>query len=454
MAKHALLSPSGFQALMLCPAKPAMERGRADESSEYADEGTAAHFLAAECLRGGMSIEVGDVIAVGPDGECAWLDGHPGTHADPAFRYFTVDADFAENVQAYVDLVNGRAQMYIQLGATVELFVEQSVPIGHITGEDGAEGTADTVIVAVFPDRVLVEVIDLKFGRGVEVSAEDNPQLKLYALGAVEKFGMVYDFTHASMLISQPRISDRPSEAQCTVQELQAWAENDARPAAFQAMQIYRLPLWPAAGGDHASNHCRPHEDACRFCKAKADCGALAGAVQTALQREFTDLTTASEPERDAIVETSVTTADAAGDLGAKMDAVPLVEMWCKAIRGRVEKRLLEGQPVAGYKLVEGKKGNRQWSDETAAATLLRKTFRLKVEDAYDLKLISPTSAEKLLKATPKRWAKAQTLIKQSEGKPSVAPIADKRPALQVKPLESEFTPITETSPATADDLV
>lgn len=443
MPKHALFSPSGFKALMLCPAKPAMEQGRADEASEYADEGTAAHYLAAECLRGPMTPEIGDVIAVHPEGECDWLDGIPNNR-HPESRYFTVTADFAAHVQSYVDLVRSRIEMYRQLGAQeVELYVEQSVPIGHITGEDEAEGTADAVIVAVFADRVVVEVIDLKFGRGVEVSAEDNPQLKLYALGAIEKLCMVYDFTHASMLICQPRAGGT-SEAQCTVDELQAWAREVATPAAHRAAGIL-------FGGEPMD--CRPHEDACRFCRAKGDCQALANTVQTAMQREFTDLTTADELERDAIVETSIATAEAAGDLGAKMDAVPLVEMWCKAIRARVEKQLLEGKPVAGYKLVEGKRGARQWADDIEAEKKL-KGMRLKKEQMYDFKLISPTSAEKLLKATPKRWKALQALITQNDGKASVAPISDKRPALQVKPLESEFTPITETSPATADDLV
>jgi hypothetical protein len=174
--------------------------------------------------------------------------------------------------------------------------------------------------------------------------------------------------------------------------------------------------------------------------------------VSKVLAREFTDLTTADEPQREAIVDASVKVAETTGELGTKMDAVPLVEMWCKAIRGRVEKHLLEGKAVAGYKLVPGRKGARAWSDETE----VEKTFkgmRLKKEQMYDFKVISPTTAEKLLKATPKRWAKVQTLISQGEGKPSVAPLSDKRQALQIQPLESEFTPITE-APATADDLV
>jgi hypothetical protein len=439
MGKHALLSPSGFKAIMLCPAKPAMEHGRVEESNEYAGEGSAAHFLGAWCLSEGLNTDafVGERIVVGPAGEAFETVDGPG--GNPVFE---VTDDMADHVQTYIDTVRD------YVGPDGELFVEQALPIDHITGEEGAEGTGDTVILR--GDEIIV--IDLKFGRGVEVQADDNPQLKLYALGALRKFDLVGDIRRARMVICQPRAGGT-TEAVCTVEELQAWGSEKAMPAAQLATKVYGLPLWPQSGQESPGDYCRPHEDACRFCKAKAECGALANTVQTAMQREFTDLTTADEPEREAIVETSVATADAAGDLGARMDAVPLVEMWCKAIRGRVEKRLLEGRPVAGYKLVEGKRGNRQWSDETEAEKVL-KGMRLKKEQMYSFKVITPTAAEKLLKPTPKRWAKAQALITQSDGKPSVAPIADKRPALQVQPLESEFTPITEEAPATADDLV
>lgn len=434
--KHALLSPSGFKALMLCPAKPAMERGLPDESSGYADEGTAAHFLGAWCLT--MQSEVASAlrsrIMVHPDGSTDWEH----ESAPEGTRTFPVDADFADHVQTYIDVVRDYC------GADGTLLVEQPLPIDHITGEEDAEGTGDAVILR--GDELIVG--DLKFGRGVEVEAEDNPQLKLYALGALRKFDLVGDIQRVRTFICQPRAGGT-TEAVYTVDELQEWARDVATPAAAEA----RTLLLAAANGLDVSESCGPHEDACRFCKAKATCPALADTAKDALQREFTDLTTASEPERDAIVETSVATADAAGDLGARMDAVPLVEMWCKAVRARVEKHLIEGRPVAGYKLVEGKRGNRKWADETDAEKKL-KGMRLKKEQMYDFTLISPTSAEKLLKPTPKRWKVLQALITQNDGKPSVAPVADKRPALQVQPLEAEFAPITDTSPATADDLV
>jgi hypothetical protein len=102
--------------------------------------------------------------------------------------------------------------------------------------------------------------------------------------------------------------------------------------------------------------------------------------------------------------------------------------------------------PVPGWKLVPGKRGARQWSSPQAAEELLRKTFRLTIEQAYDLKLISPTSAEKLKKSGvigDRQWSRVQDLITQSDGKPHVAPASDPRPALEIVPVVAEFADLT-----------
>lgn len=413
--QHALLSPSGFKALMLCPAKPAMERGLPDDSSEYADEGTAAHEIGAKCLaydRNAVDY-LGQTVQVGE-------------------RIFTVDQDFADAVQVYVDLVR-------DLRGDGELFVEQALPIGHVTGEVGAEGTGDAVIIR--GNEIIV--VDLKFGRGVEVDADMNPQLMLYGLGALEKFDLVGDIEHVRVVVSQPRITHVASEFALRASELVQWGMQTAGPAAKKAMHIYN--------GEHiykvVEQWCEPHEDACRFCKAKGTCAALADSVKSALELEFTDLTTEDAIGGQELIEHSVRRLYP-DDLGAKMQAIPLIEMWCKAIRAAVEKELLDGGPVAGFKLVQGKKSARAWSDAAEAETVM-KSMRLKKDEMYDFSLISPTTAEKLLKKTPKRWNRVAPLITQSEGKPSVAPLSDKRPALEMKPIESEFEHI-----GAAEDLV
>jgi len=132
------------------------------------------------------------------------------------------------------------------------------------------------------------------------------------------------------------------------------------------------------------------------------------------------------------------------------LKSVDLIESWCKAIRAKAESELLAGNNVPGFKLVEGRRGARKWANEAEAETTL-KTMRLKLEEMYDLKLISPTEAEKLHKSGaigPRQWPKLQQIIVQSEGKPSVAPENDKRPALVVAPVASHFEDLT------AEDLV
>ena len=130
-----------------------------------------------------------------------------------------------------------------------------------------------------------------------------------------------------------------------------------------------------------------------------------------------------------------------------------MVEDWCKAIRAEVERRLLAGVDIPGHKLVEGRRGARAWANAEEVEAAL-KAMRLKVEQMYDLKLISPTTAEKLAKAGaigPRQWPKLQDMITQADGKPSVAPASDKRPALVVKPVADEFDAVTDDD---ADGLV
>ncbi len=120
--------------------------------------------------------------------------------------------------------------------------------------------------------------------------------------------------------------------------------------------------------------------------------------------------------------------------------------MWIKAQRAEIERRLFEGEALADWKVVAGKKGNRAWSSKDEAETLL-KGFRLKTEEMYDFTVISPTTAEKLSKAGtigPRQWAKAQDLITQAEGKPSVAPASDKRPGISVAATADDFDVVAD----------
>ena len=404
MLTHARLSPSGAHRWMACPGSVVLEDGLPDEGSFYADEGSAAHQLATYCLEDGTDASqyIGEEIRIGE-------------------RRFVVDKAMAGHVQDYVDYVRKLAE-----GKT--LLVERDVPIGHLTGETGATGRSDAIIM----DGNSIIVVDLKYGMGVSVEAEQNEQAQMYALGALEEYSIAADFTHAEMHIHMPR-KGHVSSWRVSVDELQSFAA-----AVSNAASEVELAKSTSAGMEHKNTsgpmleHYNPSEKACQWCKAKATCPALAAEVSGVAG----EAATAADFAEFIPVVVNADTGD--NYLTHAMSKVGLVEDWCKAIRAEIERRLFAGQPVEGYKLVEGKQGNRAWTDPVEAEKLL-KSFRLREAEMYDMKIISPTSAEKVLKASPKRWEKAQTLITRAPGKPSVAPASDKRPAMAIVATSEDF---------------
>ena len=387
---HARLSPSGASRWMTCSGSVRLEAPFPDRSSVFAEEGTAAHELAASCL-------LGDHAAAKFIGESIVVDGNT----------YVVDDDMAAHVQDYVNLVRQTAE-----GG--QLFVEQRMPIGHITGEEGAAGTADAVILHV--DTGVLTVVDLKFGRGVRVDALDNPQLQMYALAALDRYGVIGDFSQITMVIHQPRLN-HVSEFHIPVAELEAFREEAKAAAAvvFEALEGDMTPAW-------RERYLSSGPKQCRFCKAKTTCPALrmdvAETVSRATLSDFADcMPVQVEKDTDA------------GYLSEAMDKVELVEGWCKAVREETQRRLLTNQSVPGYKLVLGKPGNTSWKDNDEVASLF-KSFRLKTEEMYDRKLISPTKAKKLFADQPRRLARAEKLMFRPDGKPSVAPATDNRPAM------------------------
>jgi hypothetical protein len=385
---HALLSPSAAHRWMRCPASVALEQRCPDASSEYADEGTAAHELAAMALTENRDADgyIGRVITVGE-------------------REFTVDEDMAAYVQVYLDEVR-------TLADGGDLFVEQRVDFSSAVGVEDSFGTSDAVIVKG-SELILV---DLKYGRGVQVSATENEQMLLYAIGGLDAFGLAAVFETVRLVIVQPRLQ-WTSDWSCPVDDVGAFAAK-AADAAKVAIDILREEGREIVGA--------PGEKQCRFCKAKAICPALEREVQQAVLGDFSDLTAKAVAEATDKLPYVYSQA-----LGRRMDAVELVEIWCKAVRARAESELLAGRRVDGWKLVEGRRGNREWRDPNAVEEAL-KGMRLKADDIYDRKLISPARAEKLLKDSPRRWSAISAHITQSEGKPSVAPMSDKRPAYSV----------------------
>lgn len=414
---HARLSPSGAHRWMKCPGSVVLEADYPDEGSKYADEGTAAHTLAAMCLQGSNSLDadafIGEVIKVENNGKV---------------REFPVTEDMAAHVQTYVDFVREAAQGGV-------LLVEVKVPIEHVTGEIGAQGTSDAIIVETGAKRITV--IDLKYGMGVKVEAEDNEQMRLYALGALEECSLLGDFDTVRMVIHQPRIGGEPSEWTISLADLNRFAEQAAAAGDTYRAAANSLgdepPINSAMVDEWAGAYLSPSEKSCRFCKAKATCPAL--------RAEMAEIVSGSAPaSAEDFAQFVPVELDGSGPnyLSVAMAKVGLVEDWCKAVRAEVERLLTSGKPVEGFKLVAGRHGSRKWRSEDEAEALL-KGFRLKVDEMYDKSLISPTSAEKLLKGNAKRWQQAEALITRTDGKPSVAPIGDKRPAISLAATAEDF---------------
>ena len=426
MGSHALHSPSGAEKWMTCAGAIAMEAGRPDSSSDYADEGTAAHFLGSTCLSNGqdpvyfLAKEIVVWAHAESDSEGCCFAEDLGTNPSLVVRNtFKVDADMCGHVRHYVKAVLA----YAADGG--QLFVEQRVPIDHLTGEADAGGTSDALIVRAAQDMLIV--IDLKYGQGELVSPVGNKQLLMYASGALEwlSFTGVVP-SKIKLVIHQPRIQQAPLEWDCTIEDVRAF-EGAARDAA-RASQIALEFRSNWVGKD--TSYLTVSDKGCRWCRAKGDCPARDAHVQSALEANFEKLSSTTVSPEKAVALMVHGSGEA---LSLKMKAVPLVEDWCKAVRAEVERNLLANHDsVPDFKIVQGKRGNRKWADEAEAEDTLKK-MRVKHEHMYDYKLVSPTQAEKVFKEGgigPKQWPRVQALITQSDGKPSVAPASDPRPAL------------------------
>ena len=315
------------------------------------------------------------------------------------------------------------------------LMVEQRLSIAHITGEKGGCGTSDTVIV--FPKRICIA--DLKWGMGVKVDADNNDQLCMYALAALEEFALLGDFEDVQMIIFQPRL-DHISEWVISVAELLAIGER-LRAAANVATHWLQVANEQGFSAIPKSEFA-PSADNCRWCKVKATCEPLREYVLKTVADEFTDLET--DDFTQILVQAKTKVREFDNSMLAKlMSSIDLIQDWCKAVRARGEAEIHAGRHIPGYKLVLGKAGNRAWIDEAQAESAL-KGMRLKEKEMYTFKLISPTAAEKVLKeVSPKRWTKLQAYITKAAGSPTVVPESDKRPAIVVTQVVDEFADVT-----------
>lgn len=375
--QHAMLSASGAHRWLECPPSAVLEAGLPESSSAAAEQGTAAHALAEWKLRRALHI----APTTKPVSE--WIDAEMETLTD-----------------GYVAFVQERLRDVRATCADPTVLIEQRLDFSPVV--PGGFGTGDAVIIA----EPMLQIIDLKYGQGVLVEAEHNPQLMLYALGAVEAFGSLYDITEMAVTIYQPRRANI-STWSIPVAELEAWAEQVVKP---------RAALAASGDGEFASG------EWCRFCKLAPTCRTRAEA-NLALARH--DFAPPAELDDD--------------EIAAVLAQLPDLKAWAADVEAyALSLAVNQGETWAGFKLVEGR-SIRKYANEQAVAEAAQAAG---VTDIYERKLKTITALEKQL--GKKRFTELLgDLVVKPAGKPALVPESDKRPALDIQSAAGEFTPIS-----------
>ena len=411
MSHHPYFSPSAFKYTSQCPGRAVLSADIEDTAGYAANYGTVAHWIAAYCLNNDFQSAADYRDCFGYTHECN-EDGKD-------LSGVVVDDKMLTYVDYYLQYARRRME-----GALMT-WVEERVLFGQYFGVDPeAGGTADLIVL----DGTLLEVIDLKTG-GIEVKAEENPQLALYAVGALEVAQHVANIERVRMTIVQPP-HDSIDSWELPLTQFDAWVEKNVAPGISDIEAAVADFPQPDPDNEYREinkdiwnqNYLRPSNDACHFCRAKNICPALAAEVNEAAAAagELADLAgVAGEVLGDMTTER----------LAKLLNAAPRIESFLRDLRGECERRLLRSEMVPGWKLVQGRQGPRSWTDEKAVEEMLKKTFRLKNDVMYNFKLISPTQAEKVFKNSSKRWRTLQAFVTRSEGQVSIAPETDERPA-------------------------
>lgn len=383
MSKHAKLSPSGSAGWTMC----AHWRSDPSSNNEHARIGTAAHTLAAWCLT--MEKEPADFY-----GKPIEVEGGDAIY---------VDVEMVDSVTLYVETVRDLAY------PENKIYVEQEVDIEHLTGEVGATGTADCIILK--DDGELI-VVDFKNGR-MPVEIENNTQLAMYASGAVEKFDLLMDIERIRAVIVQPHAGGVKEESY-PLGELRI-----DRSEIADAAKVYGDPNQPRT----------PGQSQCTWCANKSTCPDLIEQATTIVRESFDDLTVAPD-EVDLLQD-----FDDAEQLSRAFMSIELLEMWIKAVKAHVEKDMTDGREIPGLKLVLGKRGNRKFADEKAVAEIF-KSMGVPDDLIFTTALNTPSAFDKLVKQkliSKEVVSQASMFIEQTEPKPTVAPVSDPRPAISVK---------------------
>ena len=371
--KHALLGASSAARWIACPPSARLTENMEGGSSQYAEEGSRAHELCEYTLRHNL---------------IGWAKGKP---LDPMYDWYggegTVTPEMLKSANQYVDFIY---HLWLGFGARPGVFIEQEVNVEQWV--PGGFGTCDCLLIG---DGVL-HIVDFKYGQGVPVSCENNPQLMYYALGAYALFAATDEIQTVRMSIVQPRIQEEPETFEMPLADLLNWAEKILRPAAMLA--------WEGKG------NFAPGEKQCRFCKAYPTCRAW--------QDKYGDLA-GFEP-----LPQPATLSDK--ELGEWLRKLVGLADYARDLEEYAQQALLDGHQIPGWKLVEGR-STRKWSDQDAA---FRQMQAAGIDEAmlYTRTPISLTVAEKMI--GKKKFAETMSaFITKAPGAPKLANDSDPRPA-------------------------
>lgn len=363
MAKHAVLSASSSERWLNCPPSARLCEAYEDKGSDYTAEGTDAHALCEYRLKQALGIPAEDPIE-----NLSWYN------------------------EEMEECAAGYAAYVVELLETAKLtcsdpvvMIEQRVDFSRWV-QDGF-GTADCILIA---DGVL-NIVDYKHGKGVEVSAEGNTQLSLYSLGALEIFDGIYDIDRVCVHIFQPRKSNVVS-SMMDKSDLYEWADTELTQKAQLAYE---------GQGDFSCG------EWCRFCKAKAECRERAEANLALARYEFQSPALLDDEE--------------IADILGKVDALTA---WASDVKEYALQQAVSGKEWNGWKLVEGRSNRKYTSEAAVAATVEGAGF-----DPYERKVLGVTAMQKLLGKTRFEELLAP-YIEKPQGKPTLVPESDKRPAM------------------------
>ena len=375
---HALLSPSGASRWMACTPSARFEQQFPDSSGAAAREGTLAHEIGELKVRYYADWIQNKVYGAEFDRIVA-EDGKGEKFYDNAMGGYTMDyATFVMEKFAEAQVITPHA----------ELFVESWLDLSKYIVEDG--GTRDIAIVC----NTKLIIIDLKYGKGVEVSAFENKQMKIYALGSLDEFDSIYDIEEVEMVIYQPRI-DNISSWTASVKDLREWAKDELIPKAALAFK--------GEGDFKPGLHCG-------FCRGKNRCKALADYNLEILQYEFRDSNLLED-----------------GQISDILNREKMLTNW---LTGITEYALIQatthGKKWPGFKLVEGR-SNRVFTDPKKVVELVTTSAGIPEDAMYNKKLIALGDVEALLGGKKAFNALLGEYVLKPKGKPALVPVTDKR---------------------------